>query len=88
MASGCNFYIKICKEAKIAKIEFFPLKLKSNTLQDWFYWSICSHIMHASHIGITQRPHDHLYQKSGHLGAIDISKLVRRLKSQNLSFFI
>ena len=29
------------------------------------------------HMGITQEPHDHLFQKSGHLGATLMHKLVQ-----------
>ena len=44
--------------------------------------------MHASHIGITQRPHDHLYQKSGHLGATDISKISKTAKVAKFEYFL
>ena len=39
------------------------------------------------HIGIIQRPHDQLFQKSWHLGATCVHKLVREIKSTNLRFF-
>ena len=37
-------------------------------------------------IGITQRFHDHLFQKSRQLGAPRVPKLVSKQKSTNLSF--
>ena len=40
------------------------------------------------HIGITQRPHDHLVQKSRHLDATWVHKLVSKQKSTNLIFFL
>ena len=40
------------------------------------------------HIGIIQRPHDHLFQKSWHLDATLVHKLVSEQKSTNLSFFL
>ena len=39
------------------------------------------------HIGITHRPHDHLVQKSRHLGATWLHKFVSKQKSTNLFFF-
>ena len=39
------------------------------------------------HIGITQRPHNHLVQKSRQLGATWWHKLVSKQKWTNLGFF-
>ena len=39
------------------------------------------------HIGITQRPHDHLVQKSRHLGATWVHKSKSKRKSRNLIVF-
>ena len=38
------------------------------------------------HLGITQSPQDHLFRKSGHLGATRVHKLASKQKSKNLSF--
>ena len=38
------------------------------------------------HTGIIQRPHDHLFQKSWHIDATLVHKLVSEQKSTNLSF--
>ena len=39
------------------------------------------------HIGVTQRPHDHLFQKSWHQGATWVHKLASKQKLTNQSFF-
>ena len=36
------------------------------------------HIIVIHYTGITQRPHDHLFQKSGHLGATWVHKLLSK----------
>ena len=51
-------------------------------------WVNCFLLYVIHHIGITQRSHDHLFQKLWHLGATWVHKLANMQKSTNYSFFL
>ena len=72
--------------SKIDKFDFFSFMIAAKYITRHVICVnlITLYIIH--HIGITQRPHDHLFQKSMHHGATWVHKLVSKQKSISLIF--
>ena len=54
----------------------------------WVLWVILFTLYVIRHIGTTQQPHYHLFQKSWLLGATWVHNKLEMQKSTNLSFFL
>ena len=71
------------QQAKIDKFDFFFFMIVTKYITRQVIWVHLFTLYVIHHTGITQRPHDHLVQKSRHL-----DKLVSKQKSKNLNFFL
>ena len=84
-ASWCNLGALTCKQAKIDKFDFFHVIVTKYMARQVIWVNLFTlYVIH--HIGITQRPHYHLFQMSRHHGGTWVHRLISKQKSTNLIF--
>ena len=83
---GC--IIKLVSKLKLTNLIFFFFMIVTKYITRYVILINLLTLYVIHRIGITQRPHDHLVQKSRHLGATWVPKLVSKQKSTNLISFL
>ena len=84
---GATWTHKLVNGRKSKKSSFFFM-IVTKYINRQVLWVNLFTLYVIHHIGITQRPHDHLFQKQWHLGATWVSILVNGQKSRKSSFFL